>query len=191
METSQFSVGMEVNPDTSLSGKEMLDYLRHCVKVRVEAMKAYMLASNSDLPMHFEFIASDKQAILFPPFATNLPKPIVAHAMKEFLRANPIVAVIHVCECWALSGDSKDNFEELLNRYGSVRNCPDSVECFNIMVSYNVRGKGMQMIYSAPIIVHPDKSRSLDESKSSLKEDIEAGDGLFNVEPGLLIPLEL
>lgn len=179
--------------DQTLTGQELLDFIKFSIDSHVVAMKSFMKEDNSELPMIFQVLTSDMKILLFPPTFTNLTKELAVEFVLFLAKEYNAVAVITVTECWTLPSIKGKNEYELnaeLDKYGSISNHPDRVECFNVMASYNIRGKSKCDIYMVPILRNPDGTRSLDEANAT-REVFEDIKGKMSIPAEYLVPIEL
>jgi len=177
--------------ETTITGKDLIDFIKFSIENHVETMKAFLKNETEEFSMIFQIITSDMKIIIFPPAITNIPKELAADFARSLAKRYNAVAVIHVTECWTLTNiKSREEMDIELEKYGSISNHPDRIECFNVMASYNIRGKGVCEVYSAPILHITDGIRMLDEenAKRNVFEDVK---GNMTIPSEYLIPIEI
>lgn len=174
-----------------VTGQSMIDFINHTVDIHILAMKFFMEKNNEDMPMVFQVITSDLKMIIFPPEIFSISKDVAADFIRFIANKFNAVAVIHVSECWTISkAKNKETILAELEKYGSVSQHPERVECFNIMAFYNIRGKSKCDAYMAPIIRHTDGTRSLDELNAT-RNVLEDTSGRMTIPAEFLVPIEL
>jgi hypothetical protein len=172
--------------------KKHTELFKNIISSSVETMKSYLKVSKEELPMLFKLVLKDNQIVDIPSFlyqrlpSKNLIASLIQRACAEF---KPI-AVVQICECWYTEEKTIEDYSKNLEKYGSVREMPSSIEGFSIMLSYSRDGKALATTYTAPIIKDSQGNRVLDETRAKENKEVQIGeDSIFHFSPKLLTPV--